>query len=195
MKVTYRLEGTHEHAHVERLTFAAFETMILPGRVRTDEHFLAHLLRDDPWFIPALDFVAEVDGAVVGSIFYSKSQVLRPDGQKSDAITFGPLSVSPQLQRQGIGSGLIRHSLKRAGELGFGAVLITGHTAYYPRFGFRPASDFGLTFEDGTSHAAFMALELTPGALGTNGGRWICADAFEKLTNEDAFARYCQRMM
>lgn len=193
MDVTYRLELPEDYAEVEKLTFAAFETMELPGRTRTNEHFLAHLLRDDPWFIPELDMVAERGSELVGSIFYSKSKVLRSDGTSTDVITFGPVSVWPNLHGQGIGSALIRHSLERARELGFTAVLITGHPTYYPRFGFRPASDFGLTFEDGTSHEAFMALEMTPGVLDSNGGRWKCAKAFDIVeSDEEAFRRYIE---
>ncbi len=193
MDLSYRLEEARDYAKVEQLTFEAFETMELPGRTHTDEHFLAHLLRDDPWFIPELDIVAERDGELVGSIFYSICKVLREDGTETEAVTFGPVSVWPRLHKEGIGSALIHYSIERARELGFTAILITGHPAYYPRFGFLPAVDFGLTFEDGTSHEAFMALELIPGALGRSKGRWKCAKAFDITGNDEAaFQNYCK---
>ena len=61
-KINIRLERPDDYKTVERLTFAAFETMELPGRTRTNEHFLAHVLRTDEAFVPELDFVAELDG-------------------------------------------------------------------------------------------------------------------------------------
>ena len=189
--MTIRVEPPSDYAAVERLTFAAFETMNLPGRTHTNEHFLVSLLRSDPWFIPELDFVAELDGEIVGSIFYSRSKIVRPDGGETGTITFGPVSVAPKLHGKGIGSALIRHSLERARQMDLRAVLIMGHPGYYPRFGFTGASNFGLTLADGAIHDAFMALELAPGTLSAAGGWWQCAKAFDTCENErQAFEAY-----
>jgi predicted N-acetyltransferase YhbS len=177
--IPIRVERKADYEAVERLTFAAFETMELPGRTRTNEHFLAHLLRDDPDFVPELDFVAELNGEIVGNIMYSKCAVMRPDGTEREALVFGPVGVKPELRRQGIGTALIEHSLGSARELGYKAVLITGHPDYYRRFGFVPASAYGITTLDGKSFDAFMALELDGGYLGVNGGRWKCCKAFD----------------
>jgi predicted N-acetyltransferase YhbS len=177
--IIIRIERQANYEEVERLTFAAFETMELPGRTRTNEHFLAHLLRDDPDFMPELDFVAEKNGEIVGNIMYSTCAVIRPDGTETGALVFGPVSVKPELHRQGVGTMLIEHSLDRARELGHKAVLITGHPDYYHRFGFIPASAYGITTLDGKSFDAFMALELDEGYLGADGGRWKCCKAFD----------------
>lgn len=179
--VILRLEVSEDNPLTERLTFEAFETMVLPGRTRTNEHFLAHLLRKDPCFIPELDFVAELNGELVGSIFYSHGEILRPNGTVTKIITFGPLSVKPLFHRKGIGSLLVRHSLTVARDLGYRAILITGHPAYYARFGFVPASQFGLTFLNGESFDAFMALELAEGSLGDSGGKWKWCQAFDAV--------------
>lgn len=117
---------------------------------------------------------------------YSKCVILRPDGAVTDALVFGPLSVKPALHRQGIGTLLIKHSLDRVRELGYKAVLITGHPGYYHRFGFVPASNFGLTMLDGASFDAFMALELEKSYLGTAGGKWKCCKAFDVCENDEA---------
>jgi predicted N-acetyltransferase YhbS len=177
--ITIRVERQADYEAVERLTFAAFETMELPGRTRTNEHFLAHLLRGDPDFVPELDFAAEQNGEIIGNIMYSKCAVIRPNGTETEALVFGPLSVKPELHRQGIGAALIEHSLDRARGLGYKAVLITGHPDYYRRFGFVPASAYGITTLDGKSFDAFMALELDEGYLGLGGGRWKCCKAFD----------------
>lgn len=183
-----RLEQPEDYFAVEQLTYAAFLTMDLPGRTRTDEHFLVHVLRDSPAFIPELDFVAEIDGQIVANIMYTKSKIIHSNGAESETVTFGPVSVLPEWQIQGIGSALIRHSLDRAGELGYRAVVIIGHAAYYPRFGFQPASEHDLTLPDGTAFDAFMARELVAGALGNRGGIWYEDEVFH--IDEAALAAY-----
>ena len=76
-----------------------------------------------------------------------------------------PMAVLPGRQRQGIGSELVRAGLDECRRLGFGAIVVLGHAEYYPRFGFVPASKFGLKSEYDVPDDVFMALELIPGAL------------------------------
>jgi predicted N-acetyltransferase YhbS len=187
--ITIRLECPADYDAVERLTFAAFENFEaegMPKRDLPDEHFLVYLLRTDPEFVPELDFIAECNGKIIGNIMYSRCVVLRPDGAKTDALVFGPVSVKPELQKQGIGTLLIEQSLARARKLGYRAVIITGFPDYYHRFGFVSASNFGLTMLDGASFDAFMALELEEGYLGTAGGKWKCCMAFDLVENDKA---------
>jgi len=122
---------------------------------------------------------------------YSLCKVIRPDRTETEALVFGPLSVKPELHKKGIGSTLVRTSLEKAKELGFKAVLITGHPEYYPRFGFVPARNFNITMPDGATFDAFMALEIVPGSLGTKGGTWHCCKAFETIEHDkEAFSRF-----
>lgn len=76
-----------------------------------------------------------------------------------------PMAVMPAAQRRGIGSALIRSGLERCAQLGYSAVVVLGHPEYYPRFGFVPASRFGIGCEYEVPDEVFMALELEPGAL------------------------------
>ncbi len=191
--INIRLEQPADYYEVERLTLAAFLTFEaegVPKREIPNEHYLVRLLRDDLAFVPELDFVAELDGKLVGNIMYSRCEILRPDGSVTEALVFGPVSVLSGYQRQRIGARLIEHSLTRAKKLGHGAVVITGHTAYYPKFGFVPASRFGLTMPDGSAFDAFMALELREGYFGKAGGIWKCCAAFDAVENEDAFLAF-----
>jgi predicted N-acetyltransferase YhbS len=192
--ITIRLERPTDYDAVERLTFAAFENFEADGVPKRDipnEHFLVHLLRTDPDFLPELDLIAERKGEIVGNIMYSKCAVLRPGGTKTDALVFGPVSVKPELQRQGIGTLLIERSLDRARELGYKSVIITGFPNYYHRFGFVSASNFGLTMPDGATFDAFMALELEDGYLGRDGGKWKFCKAFDICENDKvAFKEY-----
>jgi len=167
MDIVVRLEKETEWREVELLTREAFwkTERIKRIGVGCDEHYLAHTLRTAPEFIPELDFVAEVDGRLVGNVMYSMSYVLLPDGTRHDVLNFGPLSVLPEFQKQGVGSALMQHSLKEAAKLGYGSVIFFGHPTYYPRFGFKEAKEFNITTCNGNNFPAFMAMELIPGDL------------------------------
>lgn len=185
-KMIIRTEQPEDYNAVLRLTYRAFTTLDYPGRCRMDEHYLLHLLQGSPFVIPELCFVAEQTGEIVGHILYTRSEVLRPDGTITDAITFGPLSVLPEQHRRGIGSALVRHSIKKAQEMGFGAVLITGVPDYYPKLGFKRAREYGLTLPDGTADDSFMVYELIPGYLSGGGILRFLPPEFEQAENDDA---------
>lgn len=182
--INIRQELPKDYAAVEAVILAAFETVQIADHPHTNEHILAGLLRGDPDFVPELDLVAEFCGEVVGNIMYSRCAVVRADGSETAALVFGPLSVKPELHGKGIGAQLVLRSLELAKKLGFGAVLITGHVGYYPRFGFVPASRYNITMADGASFDAFMALELKEGYLGMEGGKWRLCRAFELLEEQ-----------
>ena len=110
-----------------------------------------------------LSLVAITDHRVVGHILFSRVTVAgSPDG--FSAVGLAPLAVLPGYQRQGIGSSLIREGLKHCKEADYKAVVLVGHPAYYSRFGFTRAADFGLQNEYGV-HDEFMVLPLRDGAL------------------------------
>lgn len=167
MYILLRLEEERDWREVELLIREAFwkPKDAQEYGIGCDEHYLAHTLRTSPEFIPELDFVAEVNGCVVGSIIYSRAHVRLPDGRRHDVLNFGPLSVLPEFQRQGVGSALMRHSLKKAARMGYGSVIFFGHPTYYPRFGFKEAKEFGITTCNGDNFPAFMAMELIYGDL------------------------------
>ena len=80
-------------------------------------------------------------------------------------LTFGPINVLSKYQKQGVDGVLINKMLQTAYELGYRAVLIYGYKSYYSRFGFKPASEYGITTSDGKKFPAFMALPLCDSAL------------------------------
>jgi len=184
-KMIIRPEHPDDYSAVLRLTYKAFLTLDYPGRRRMDEHYLIRLLQGSPFVTPELSFVAELDGKIVGHILYTKSEVLRPNGEAIDTITFGPLSVLPERHRQGIGAALVRHSMEKARELCFGAVLITGVPDYYPKLGFHRAREYGLTLPDGTAEDSFMAYELAPGYLAGGGTLRFLPPEFELAEKND----------
>ena len=112
----------------------------------------------------SLSLVAEIDGQLVGHIAFSPV-TLETNPSASAVVGLAPMAVLPAYQRSGIGSALVREGLARGRAAGFDAVIVLGHPEYYPRFGFVPASRFGLHSEYGVPDEVFMALELRPGAL------------------------------
>lgn len=162
MNIEIRLENEKDYYEVENLTREAFWDIYQPG---CDEHLLAHKLRKTESFIPELDFVAEIDGQIVGNIMYSKGEIIDESGFEHEVITFGPLSVLPSQQKSGIGSKLVNHTIKLAKVMGYRAVVIFGSPAYYHRFGFVNAERYRITTSGGENFEAFMVLELFEGAL------------------------------
>jgi predicted N-acetyltransferase YhbS len=180
-----RLEQPADYNAILRLTYEAFLTLDFPGRRRMDEHYLIHLLRNSPLVIRELCFVAELGGEIAGHILYTHSTVVQPDGSELKTLTFGPLSILPKYQRQGIGTALVRNSFDKAAELGHKAVLITGVPDYYPKFGFKRGREYGITLQDGTSPDALMAYEFEPGYLKAGALRFEANDIFEQAENDD----------
>jgi len=88
------------------------------------------------------------------------------------------MAVLPTHQRRGIGSALVRQGLERCRRMGCSAVVVLGHPEYYPRFGFVPASRYGISSEYDVPDEVFMAIEIEPGALQGLSGRAAYDDAF-----------------
>lgn len=183
--MTIRNEQPKDHKEVLRLTYEAFRFMDFPGRRRADEHYLVHLLKDSSSVIRELSFVAEDEGKIVGHILYTLSRVTGPDGKIINTITFGPLSVLPERQRQGIGKALVMRSMETAKEMGFAAVIIAGVPEYYPKLGFKRGYELGLTLPDGSSPDALMAYELKEGSLAGGGVCKFLAPEYGKAEADD----------
>jgi len=112
---------------------------------------------------PMVSIVAEEDGAICGHVCFSPVTL---DGRQDLSIMgLAPMAVAPHRQRRGAGSALARAGLEACRRLGAHAVVVLGHAEYYPRFGFQPASRFGLRSDYDVPDEVFMALELKPGAL------------------------------
>ena len=183
MNIIIRLEQPKDYRAVEELTREAFwGSMNHP--TCDGEHLLVHKLRNLPSYVPELDFVAEVNGQLVGHIIYSTAKVIMPDCREIEVLNFGPISVLPEYKRIGIGSALLRHSISEAKKLGYRAIIFYGHPDYYPRFGFNRASAFGITSENGKSFDALMAMPLYDGALDGVIGRYTYDAVYDTDPNE-----------
>ncbi len=134
MNLTIRLENPADYRTVEELTREAFWKNTDLG-VTIVEHLLVHKLRKSTIFVPELDYVAETDGKTVGNIMYSISKIIAEDNREHEVLTFGPLSVLPEYQNQGVGKALVQFTIAEAKRLGYTAIVFCGEPDYYPRLG------------------------------------------------------------
>ena len=162
MDLIIRNEQINEYRTVEELTREAFWNLYVPG---CNEHFILHNLRNRSDFIPELDFVAEKEGQIVGQIVYSRGIIKYIQDAEKEVISFGPVSVLPALQKQGIGSTLITHTINLAQEMGFPAICIYGDPRYYSRFGFRCAEKYEIKTADEKFAVALQVRGLQWGVL------------------------------
>ena len=162
---TIRLEKKEEYRTVENLVREAFWNVYRPG---CSEHFVIHVLREDPAFVKELDLVMEHDGALIGQNMFMRTIINSDDGRVIPVLTMGPIGIIPELKRQGYGKKLLDYSLERAAAMGFGAVLFEGNIGFYGRSGFTYARQFGIRYHDlpeGADDSFFLCKELIPGFL------------------------------
>lgn len=175
---TIRQEVPADFSIVENLTREAFWNVYRPGCL---EHYVLHCYRSRPDFIPELSLVVEREGEIVAHVMFSWSEILLDEdcpralaAVKSDSsnrhlkmMTFGPISVRPDLQRQGIGKMLLDYAMERAREMGGGCLAMCGNIRFYGKCGFEVATTKGVRYADDPDGDApyFLIRELTPGFL------------------------------
>ena len=160
-----RLEKKEDYRAVEALVREAFWNVYRPG---CSEHYVIHMLRDDPAFVKELDFVMELDGKLIGQNMFMKTVINADDGRVISVLTMGPICVTPELKRRGYGKALLDYSLAKAAELGYGAVLFEGNIGFYGKSGFDYSRKFGIRYHDLPEEADssfFLCKELMPGYL------------------------------
>lgn len=183
--LTIRNETPADRQTVEDITRRAFYNLYVPG---CGEHYLVHIMRDHPDFIPELDFVAELDGQVIGNVMYTRSTLTDETGAVRDVLTFGPVSIAPEHQRKGYGKQLLEHSFRRGLELGWDVIVIFGSPANYVGRGFKSCRRFNVCLEGGRFPSAMLVKELKEGAL--DGRRWVYRDSPIMDIDEAAARRY-----
>ncbi|MCP1225478.1 GNAT family N-acetyltransferase [Sebaldella sp. S0638] len=132
MDINIRNEIEKDYREVEELTREAFWNLYVPG---ANEHFIVHNLRESKSFIKELDFVAIHEDKIVGNIIYTLSYIEDESNKKHEVITFGPVSILPEFQNRGIGRKLIEHSINKAKDLSYKAIIIYGYPDYYSKYG------------------------------------------------------------
>ncbi len=149
-RITIREEQSDDVAAIRRVILEAFDGPAeaeLVDKLRTNGKF-------------ELSLVAEVDRQVVGHLLFTGVHHREGNAQPSNALGLAPLAVLTEFQRKGVGSALMRASLERCRRPGPRCDRRVGHPEYYPKFGFLPASRYGLRCEYEVPEDVFMALEL-----------------------------------
>lgn len=166
-KIDYiiRLENNNEHREVENLVRESFWNVYRPG---CTEHYVLHQLRNDPAFVPELDFVMEKDGKLIGQNMFMRAFITADDGRNIPIMTMGPICISPEFKRRGYGKKLLDYSLEKAAELGAGALCFEGNIDFYGKSGFTYAREFGIRYHglpEGADDSFFLCKELKTGYL------------------------------
>ena len=162
---TFRFEEPKDYRTVENLIRESFWNVYRPG---CSEHYVIHVLRNDPAFVKELDFVMEQDGRLIGQNMFMRTIINADDGHDIPVLTMGPICITPELKRRGYGKAILDYSLEKAAALGYGAVLFEGNIGFYGKSGFDYARKFGIRYHDlpeGVDDSFFLCRELTAGYL------------------------------
>ena len=152
-----RKEEPKDYKATEQVVFEAFKEAPMSDG---DEYNLVNRLRKSDEFISELSLVAEIDQKIIGHIILTKIKI-----DEFDSLALAPVSVLPEFQGQGIGAQLIKKSHEIAKSLGYKSIILLGHPEYYPRFGYKKASDWNIKAPFDVPDEAFLALELVEAGL------------------------------
>jgi len=198
MNIVVRNEAEADYRKVEDITRKAFWNLYFPG---CNEHYLVHIMRNHKDFIKELALVVTINEKVVGNIMYMKSYVKNENDEVLDTLTFGPVSVHPSYQNQGIGSTLIKKSIEKAKESKYKAIIIYGYPHNYCKHGFKSSKDFNISNKEGKYPYSLLVLELEKDLFKDHSWKYYDSDAyimdekkveeFDKLfTNKEKGYRY-----
>lgn len=199
--ITIRLEEKKDYREAENLVRESFWNVYRPGCM---EHFLLHCLRDDPDFVPELDFVMEQNGEIIGQNVFVRTVIKADDGREIPIMTMGPICIAPKCKRQGYGKLLLDYSLGKAKDVGCGAVCFEGNILFYGKSGFTYASEYGIRYHglaEGEDSSFFLCKELIDGYLGgitgeyaTPKGYFVCEEKPLEFEKYEASFPYKEKM-
>ncbi len=129
-----------------------------------------------------LSLVALQDEKIIGHILFSLVTI-EDHHRILKGVGLAPMAVLPEFQRQGIGSKLIKAGIEILKTSGCPFIIVLGHPEYYPRFGFEPASHYGIRSQwEGVPDNAFMILWLDRSRINDMSGIAKYRDEFDKAT-------------
>jgi putative acetyltransferase len=166
--VQVRAERAGDHDDIRRVNELAFE--------QPAEADLVDALRDSPAWLPEFSLVAEQNGDIVGHALFALARL----DSGPEVLSLGPMAVLPGQQRSGIGTAMIRAGIERARATDYPLVAVLGHADYYPRFGFEPASAFGISTPYDVPDEFWMILPL-PGYDPSIRGQIVYPPAFDSV--------------
>lgn len=186
--IIIRREQETDYRETENLVREAFWNVYHPG---CTEHFVLHEMRNNPDFVPELDFIMLLNGKEIGQVVYARSEVKLSDGGILPVMTFGPIGILPEFKRKGYGKTLLDYSMQKAAKAGAGALFITGNIDFYGKSGFVPAKTKGIVYADDPSADYFLVKELKSGFLSGKSGVYSDPDLyFVADKNPEAFEAF-----
>ncbi|MBI9050683.1 MAG: N-acetyltransferase [Anaerolineaceae bacterium] len=188
MNIEIRNETEKDFREVEELTREAFWNLYFPG---CDEHYLVNRMRTHADFIKELDFVAVTNGKIVGNIMYTKAKLVNENEQEMDIVTFGPLCVHPEVQRQGIGTQLINYTKKLLIENGIKGMVIFGDPHNYCTHGFKNGKDLNISDMNGEYPYGMLALALEEKAFEGHQWKYQMSDVY--IFDQEAVEKFDQQ--
>ena len=166
MKIRYEIEK--DQNSIRELNVCAFPT--------DAEANLVDLLRSKT---DCISLVAESDGLIVGHILFSPTSSNEIDGISIAGLA--PMAVLPNKQRNGVGSLLIKQGIDECVNKGYDAIVVLGHSEYYPKFGFVPSVKYNIKSEYDVPDEVFMIQELRQGVLENVNGIVKYHEAFNSI--------------
>lgn len=174
-----RAESPADYKKTELMTMRSFWNKFGPGCA---EHNMVRIIRNSKDYIPEISRVAELDGNIVGAVYYTKAWI--DDGSvKREVALLGPLAVEPTMEGNGIGGALLEATIGLAKEAGIAGIILAGEPGYYPKFGFELCEKYGITDGDGNSYDAYLCYPLTDEFKSCR-GKFIESVDFEKIEDE-----------
>lgn len=166
-------ETAQDLAGIRRAHIAAFKS-------EGEADVVDNLRENCPVFI---SLVAKVGNKVLGHILFTPVRLIQNQGWSIEGMGLAPLAVLPEFQEQGIGIGLCIEGLTRVALAGYPFVVVLGHPTYYPRFGFKSASSYGITCAfEGVPNEAFMIKILKPRIMSGVQGVVYYRKEFDSIT-------------
>jgi putative acetyltransferase len=172
MKMKIRNEHNQDYTGIKDLLQITFQ--------RENEARLVDAIRSSKGYIPELSFVAVNGNQIAGYIMFSKAWIDREE-KIMETLVLAPLAVLPEYQKLGIGSILVQRGLEVVHDLGYPHVFVLGHPGYYPRFGFMPAKERGISCPYSVPDPAFMVYEVREKELAGVEGTLIYPPAFNEV--------------
>lgn len=181
MSIIIRQEEERDYRRVEEIAREAFWSLYFPG---TDIPVVVNKLRRSSDFIKELTYVIEVNGKVEGAIFYTNSKIIDKKEEEHKVISFGPVFISLEFHRQGLGRKLITYTIEKAKEMGYRAIITLGYPYHYEPYGFLGGKKYGISMPDMKFYKGLLVLSLYEGALENISGYVIFSDDLEATQEE-----------
>ena len=156
INLTIRPESKRDYLQIKQINDLAFN--------QENEGIMIENLRSKPEFIPELSLIAKLENEIVGHILFLPLKI-KNNNSEFTTLSLAPMAVKSEYQKMGIGGKLMKKGFEVSKELGFTSIIVLGYPEYYPKFGFKPAINWGIKPPIDVPSEVFMAIELEKDAL------------------------------